>query len=246
MSARSTFTASLTSSWFLFVPIDISGATGQYSERFTVSGADFKYQYQWDLRDSIGVEATPVYTYGLNPYGHDVDETLELLYQRQLSATWTASVGAGPLFIQSTGPAYGSVQDVTYAANASLSHQIRESQFALSYQRAFIVSFLEPALASDEINFNTHVPISKHWIVTSNFLYVRELGSIQAGSGTIYGGSGQAAYQIGSRAQLFAQASRLSQSYNFGLPQPYAFTQNQFSVGIRLNVGNPITRGGTQ
>lgn len=243
-SARSTFTASLTGSWFLLAPAAATNLSGIISERFMASGADFKYLYQLTPHDSIGIEATPLYMYGLGPSGHNTDETLEVLYQRQINATWSVQLGAGPLFAQSSGSLYGSVHELTYAVNAGLTHQIRKAQFSLNYQRALLLSFLAPAEASHEISLDTHIPLGRNWILTSDFVYLRELGSIQAGSGTIYGGSGQIAYQIGSRTQLFAQGSTMSESFNIGLPQPYAFTQNQFGGGIRFNVGRPITRGG--
>ncbi len=246
ISTRAIATASLTSSWFLLVPADLAGSSGLFSERFMASGGDLKYEYLLTPQDTIGVEATPVYLYGLNPTGHAETETVEGLYKRQLTSTWNAEIAAGPLFVQSSGPEFGSVKATSYAVNASLTRQVERSQLSLTYQRAFVVSFLEPAQVSNEVGFNTHIPLSSHWILTASTTYVRESGSIQAGSGTIYGGTGQIAYQVASRMQLFAQFSRLSQSYNLGLPQPYAFSQNQFGAGLRFNLGNPITRGGVQ
>lgn len=248
MSTRLTFTGTLTSSWFLLVPIDYAGASGSFSERFMINGGDFRLDYQLDLKDTIGAEVTPIYVYGLNPVGHDTDETLQAIYKRQVTSTLTVEAGAGPLFIQSTSPAYGNFQDTSYAVNAAVSHQIRHSQFTLMYQRAIVVDFLGPPLADHEVNFNSHIPLASHWIITSNALYIHDLGNALEGPGTIYGGSAQIAYQIAHKVQLFAQYSRLSQNFALGQiqAQPYAFSQNQFGAGIRFNIGNPITLGGVQ
>jgi hypothetical protein len=38
-----------------------------------------------------------------------------------------------------------------------------------------------------------------------------------------------------------------SENFTSGVPpQSLGFTRNQFGGGIRFNLGNPITRGGTQ
>ncbi len=247
MSTRMTFTGTLATSYFLLVPSSVSGPNGSYAERFVTSGADFRLDYQLTPRNTVGGAITPVYIYGISPSGHELAETIQATYQRQLTATLNASVGAGPLFIQASSPLYGSIQDTSYAINAGLSRQIRQSQFQLTYSRAFVVDLLSPPIVSNSFGFNTYFPMKKQWILVGAATYTRQAGTRQYGTESIYGGSAQLAYRVGSRMQLFSQYSFISENLNQELSvQPYGFTRNQFGGGIRFNLGNSITRGGVQ
>ena len=136
MSAKMTFTGTATGAFFLMVPADVIGANENITERFLTSGADLRLDYQLTLRDTVGAELTPIYLYGITPEGHEAAETIQATYQRQLTPTWNVRAGAGPLFIQSSSAEYGSSQNTSYAVNASLNRQVRQSQFAASYSRA--------------------------------------------------------------------------------------------------------------
>jgi hypothetical protein len=243
MSARMTFDATLTGAYFLLIPTDVPGvgsSTG--SERLVTGGADLQLNYQWTARDTIGVEATPIYIDGLFPEGHNVAETVQGVYQRQLSPTLSMRIGAGPLFFQSSSPLFGSVRSTSYSLNASLSRAIRQSQFTLSYSRGILVNFLSPAVASNTIGFNTYMPLKRNWIVLGNANYAHDAGTSTYGSATVYGGAGQIAYQVTPKFQIFARYSLLSQSYGSVAGAPsYSFIRNQISSGIRFNLGNPIT-----
>lgn len=241
-SVRTTWTGTLTGAYFLLVPAHpaVAGAT---AERYITTGLDLRMNYQWTLRDTLGAELTPVYLLGLTPSGHTYAETLEGIYQRQLNATTTVQVGAGPLFIQSTSQQFGSERDVTYALNASISRQVRQSQFSLGYQRAFVVSFLSQATTGNLVNFNAYIPMSHHLLATGTASYTHNSGSY---AGTIYGGTGQISYLLGAKTRLYAEYSGTSQDLSIGLPHSYNFTQNKFGAGIRFNLGNPVTRGGVQ
>lgn len=256
MSARLTLSATGIGAYFLMVPSYRGNAVGLFSERFTTAGGDVRLDYQWTPRDVIGADLTTVFIYGFHPTGHDTAETLQAAYQRQITPTLTVRGAAGPLFIQSSSSLYGNVNDISYAANASLTRQEKQNQFTLAYTRAFVVSFLTPAITANEINFNAYVPFGNHWVLTSNALYTRETigaatvnGVAQSGtsgSGSIYGGSARIGYLLGTRAELYGIYNRISENLSFGLPQPYNFSQNKFGAGIRFNLGNPITRGGVQ
>ena len=195
----------------------------------------------------MGGAITPIYIYGFHPNGHEVAEIVQATYQRQLTPTLSVSAAAGPLFIQASSPVFGSIQDTSYAVNASLSRQIRQSQFAVGYGRAFVVNLLSPAVVSNEVNFSAYQPLRNRWIVVGNATYVHETGSGLYGSANIYGGTGEIAYQVASKMQFFARYSLLSQHFNRETSlQSYGFTRNQIGGGIRFNIGNPITRGGVQ
>jgi hypothetical protein len=225
----------------------VSGPNNSFTERFITSGADFRLNYQLSPRDAVGGSVTPIYILGLTPSGHELAETIQATYQRQLTSTLAVRAGAGPLFIQSSSSLYGSAQNTSYAINASIIRQIRQSQFQLSYSRAFIVNFLTPAILSDAVGFNAYLPLKRRWIFVGTASYTHDSGDQQYGSATIYGGSAQIAYQVGSKMQLFAQYSLLSEDFNREvLLQAFDYTRNKFGGGIRFNLGNPITRGGVQ
>lgn len=243
-SERMTFSAALTGSYFAIAPVQRSPAEFASDQKFTANGADLRLDYQLTPKDSIGVAVTPVYILGLTPSGHDTDEVVQATYQRQLTKTLSVRVGAGPLFIQAYSPTVGNVNDTNYAVNASLARKIKQSQFALSYGRAFVVSFLAPGTVAHSVGFDSYVPLSRNWIVTSNVTYVRDIANGQNNSGTLYGGSGQLAYQILPKTQLVMQYSRISQSSLLGQSTPYNFSRNQIGGGVRFNFGSPVAAGG--
>jgi hypothetical protein len=241
-SVRTTWTGKLTGAYFLLVPAHPAVAHVP-AERYATTGLDLRMNYQWTLRDTLGAALTPVYLLGLTPSGHTYAETLEATYQRQLNATTTVQGGAGPLFIQSTSTFFGHQNRASYALNASITRQVRQSQFSLGYQRAFVVSFLTQPATGNMVNLNAYVPLSHHWLASGTASYTHNSGSY---AGTIYGGSGQISYLLGTKAQLYAQYSGTSQNLSIGLPHSYNFSQNKFGAGIRFNLGNPVTRGGVQ
>lgn len=247
LNERLTFDASLTGAIFLIVPKDVTRVGSSGTERIVTSGADFRVAYQRTERDTIGFAVTPVYLLGFTPAGHEIAETVQGTFARQLTPTLSASVAAGPLFIQSSSPVFGSVQATSYAVNAGLSRQIRQSQFSLTYSRAFMVNFLTPAVVSNGAGFSTYLPLRRNWILLGNATYTHDSGTTNYGTGNIYSGSAELAYQIATKLQLFGRYSLLSQSFAAasGL-QAYSFTRNQFTGGIRFNLGNPNTPGGVQ
>lgn len=256
ISTRMTFTGTLTAGYFLLVPAHVAASFSGFTERFISTGADLRLTYLWTPRDTVGAEVTPIYIYGLHPSGQIAVETVQGTYQRQLTSTLSARVGAGPLFIQSSsttynGKTYPSAQNVNYAVSASLSRQIRQSQFTAGYSRAILVNLFEPGLVANLYSFSAYLPFERRWIFTSGASYIEEGLGGAFGSIKVFGASGQMSYQIASKVQLFALYSRLSEDFGNGLAQqPYRFTRNQFGAGIRFNLGNPIaspiTNGGTQ
>lgn len=250
ISARMTFTGTLTGAYILMVPAaNVAGANPDIAERFITSGADLRLDYQWTPRDSVGVEATPVYMYGLRPGGHEALETVQGVYQRQLSSTLTARVGVGPLFAQSSSALFGSANDTSYAITASISRQVRQSQFSATYSRALMVDIFEPPIVADTAVGSAYLPMGSHWIFSGagSYVYMGASATYGYGAGDFYGGSGQIAYQLTSKMQLFALFSLLSETFSIGPGQPsVGFTQNRFGGGIQFNLGNAITRGGAQ
>jgi len=247
MSPKMTFTGTATGAFFLMVPADVVGANENITERFLTTGADLRMDYQWTLRDTVGVELTPIYLYGITPTGHEAAETIQGTYQRQLTPTWTARVGAGPLFIQSSTSEYGSSQYTSYAVNGALSRQVRQSQFSGSYSRALLVNLLGPSFVADSLGASGYTPVGGHWIITESASYTRYSGSATYEAGHLLGGSAQASYQVSSQVQLFAVYSVFSEDFaTTTSPSTSGFTRNQFSGGIRFNLGNPMTRGGMQ
>ncbi len=248
VSDRMTFTADATTGYFLLVPTNRSFSS-VYGERFITSGANAQLNYQLTAKDTIGGAMTALYIDGLTPSGHATVEAPEFLYKRQLSAVLKVEAGAGPLFVQSTGttelglttPAY---KDTSYALNAGISRQVRQSQFSLAYSRAFVVSFLAPGVIANQVGFTGYVPMAHHWILTSAASYVHENSTIYGG--TIYGGSAQMSYLIGPRTELYGLYSVYSQNLSGGAANSYGFTRNKFGAGIRFTLGNPTTPGGTQ
>ncbi len=247
MSDRLTLTGTLTGGFFMLIP-HVEGPNTNEAERLATGGADLKLEYQQTFKDTIGIEATPVYIYGLRPTGHEAAETLQGTYARQLTPTLTARVAAGPLFVQSSVAPFGSIRQTSYAVNGSLSRHIRQSQFAVTYNRAILVNLLEPSYLSNSVGANAYLPFGSHWIFTGAASYTANGASTNAGSGHIVGGSGQMAYQVTSKMQIFGLYSLISENYSVGgtTPQTAGFTRNQFGGGIRFNLGNPITRGGVQ
>jgi hypothetical protein len=246
LSERLTFDGTITGGFFLLVPNSAAHASPSATERFVTSGADLKLSYQLTPRDIVGGEATPIFIYGLSPGGHEVAEVVQGIYQRQLTATLSASVGAGPLFIQSSSPVYGRVRATSYAINAALTRSLRQSQFAVLYSRAFVVNLLSPAIASNSFGGSAYVPLKGHWIAFGAGNYVHDSGTSTYGGATIYGGSGELAYQVQTKFQLFARYSVSSQSFNEVTgQQPYSFVRNQIGGGIRFNLGNPTTAANT-
>ena len=246
MSPRLTFTGTLTGGFFLLIP-DVEGPNSNAVERLATGGADLKLEFQRTLNDTIGIEATPLYVYGLRPTGHEAAETVQGTYQRQLTPTLTARVAAGPLFVQTSISPFGSIRKTSYAVNGSLSRQIRQSQFAVTYSRALLVNLLEPSYLSNSVGSSAYLPFGSHWIFTGAESYTVNGANSEISSGHILGGSAQIAYQATSKMQIFALYSLLSESYSIGATsQTVGFTRNQFGGGIRFNLGNPITRGGVQ
>jgi len=250
MSARMTFTGTLTGAYFLMVPAaNVAGANPNIAERFVASGADLRLDYQWTPRDSIGVEATPLYVDGLQPGGHQALETVQGIYQRQLTSTLTVKVGAGPLFSQTSSPLFGSANNDSYAVTASISRQLRQSQFSAVYGRALVVNILEPPVVADTAAGSAYLPMGGHWIFSGagSYVYTGANATYGYGSGYFYGGSAQVAYQMTSKMQLFALYSLLSENFSSGPgTSSIGFTQNRFGGGIQFNLGNAITRGGAQ
>ena len=247
MSAKMTFTATLTGAYFLEVPTLVSGGNVGGVQRFVTSGADVRVDYQWTPRDSVGVAATPMYVDGLRPTGHQAAETVQATYQRQLTSTLTASVGAGPLFVQSSGSVFGSANNNSYAVNASLSRQVRQSQFSAGYSRGLMVDLLQPALVTNTFSGSAYLPEGSHWIFSGAGSYSHNAANSFYGAGHLYGGSAQASYQVTSQMQLFALYSFFSQTFSFGSAQQSGgYSSNQFSGGIKFNLGNANTHGGAQ
>lgn len=241
-SARTTWTGSLTGSYFLLVPAN-PGTTQVTAERYLAGGADLRMEYQWTLKDSFGAALTPIYIAGIQPAGHSSAETLEAIYQRQMTATTKIEAGAGPLFIQSTSHQFGSIQTTSYALNASIAQQARQSEFQLSYNRSFVVNFLSPAITANQVSLGAHVPLPHHLLLTGAGSYTQNSGTY---SGRIGGGSVRIAYLLGQKAQIYGVYSGTSQDVSIGLPELYNFNQNKFGAGIRFNLGNPVTNGGEQ
>ncbi len=247
LSPRLTFVGSLTSGFFLLVPADVQTTTGGFSERLITSGADLRLDYQWTPRDAVGVQVTPIYIYGLRPSGRVTIETVEGVYQRQFTPTLTARVGAGPLFLQSSSSSFRGTNDVNYAVNASLSRQVRQSQFTVGYSRAILINLAEPALISNSFNFNAYIPLKRRWILTGAASYLREGGSGAYGAIQIYGGAVQTSYQITPRFQLFALYSLGSETFGSGSTlQGFGYTRNKVGGGIRFNLGHSTVSGGSQ
>jgi hypothetical protein len=247
MSPKMTFTGTATGAFFLMVPADVAGANSNIAERFLTSGADLRLDYEWTFRDTVGVEATPIYLYGLRPAGHESAETIQGTYQRQLTPNLMARVAAGPLFIQASSAEYGNSQNISYAVNASLTRQLRQSQFAANYSRALLVNLLSPSFVSDSFGASGYTPLGSHWIFTETGSFTRYSGTGIYNAGRLFGGSAQASYQISSQVQLFALYSVLSENFSTTTTSSTSgFSRNQFNGGIRFNLGNPMTRGGTQ
>jgi hypothetical protein len=248
MSPKMTFTATGTGAYFLEVPTFVLGSTVVYSaQRFITSGADVRVDYQWTRRDNFGAAVTPIYVYGVTPSGHQSAETVQATYQRQLTSTLNVTVGAGPLFVQSSSPDFGNTTTNSYALNASVSRQLRQSQFSASYSRALLVNLLEPAVASNSVGGNAYLPKGNHWIFSGAGSYTHSAATELYGAGRVVGGSAQASYQFTTEMQFFAQYSIISQTYSYGTAGPSSgFTRNQIGGGIRFNLGNAITHGGVQ
>lgn len=247
LSSRSTFTAALTTSFFLMVPNGQSASTGTYTERFLTNGADLRFAYQVSPRNALGIAVTPIYIYALTPSGHETAETVQATWKRQWTSNLSVSAGAGPLFIQSSNSQFGSSQDISYAVNAGLSRQVRQSQMDLTYSRAFVVNLLSPAVASNSVGFSTYYPMGKRWILSGAASYSHQSAAKQFGAVTVYGGSGQVARQFGAGMQIFARYSLASQGYDNGPGvSNYSYVRNQFGGGIRFNLGNSSNTGGMQ
>jgi hypothetical protein len=246
MGPRLTFTGSLTSGLFIDLPADVSG-TVRFSQRSVPSGADLRLDYQWTPRDTIGGELTPIYIYGIDPPGHVLAEAVQISYRRQLTPNLSARAAAGPLFVQGSSPTFGSINDTSYALSASVSRQIRQSQFSVGFNRAFVVDFLSPSLVSNSLSGTAYLPIRRHWIFTGTANYTRDSGQGAYGSEAFYGGTAQLAYQVGARLQLFARYSVQAQDFNQQANlTAYNFVRNQFGGGIRLTLGSATPTGGMQ
>lgn len=247
LSQRWTFTGAVTSGLFLMIPHG-SGVNHSISEKFVTSGADLRLDYQLTRRSKVGVELTPIYIYGIQPNGHELAEAALGTYQRQLTPTLSIRAGAGPLFIQSSSPLFGSFRDTSYAVSAGLTRQVRQSQFGVFYNRAFLVNLLSPGVISNAFSGSARLPFGKHWIYTGLGDYVTDTSSAAAyGSGRVISQSSQLAYMIGTRVQIFGLYSVLSEQFSSGTSsQTYGFTRNQFGGGIRLTLGNPTTSGGIE
>lgn len=250
INTRMTFSGTATGAFFLMIPSDLqsSVSNSNFAERFLTVGGDARLTYQLTLRDTVGGAITPIYINGISPSGHETAETLQATYARNLTPTFTATVAAGPLFIQSSAAGIGNFQDTSYAINASLSRQLRQSEFSVNYTRAILVNLLEPAIISNSISSTAYLTWGNNWIFTGSGSYTHNAGSGQAyGPGHVYGGSAQIAYQVEKNLQLFALYSLLSESFSSSVnASSLGFTRNQFGGGIRFNLGNPITRGGIQ
>ncbi len=256
INSRTTFAGSATGSFFMMIPFPVTTTSTstapspqELAERFIASGGDALLSYQLTLRDAVGAEITPVYIYGLNGAGDEAAETVQATYARELSPTFTASVGVGPLFIQSSSFQLGSVkvgslQTTSYAINASLSRQMKQSQFAVNYSRAILVNLLEPPIVANSVNSNAYLGLGNNWIFTGAGSYTHDGGAgALFGPGQFYGGSAQIAYQVAKSIQFFALYSVFSESFSLGTNQPsFGFTRNQFGGGIQFNLGNPIAR----
>jgi hypothetical protein len=248
MSPKMTFTATATGAYFLEVPTFVVGSTIIYpAQRFITAGGDVRMDYQWTPRDAFGVAVTPIYVYGVTPSGHQSAETVQGTYQRQLTSTLTASVAAGPLFIQSSSSSFGNTTNNSYAVTASVSRQIRQSQFLAGFSRALLVNLLQPAVVSDTFNGSAYLPVGNHWIFSGAGSYSHTAANFYYGAAHVIGGSAQASYQLTTKMQFYAQYSFISQTYSFGSTErATGFTRNQFGGGIRFNLGNAITHGGVQ
>lgn len=246
MSARMTLTATLTGAYFLEAPVTVAQKNPTVAQRFITAGLDARMDYQWTARDSVGVALTPIYVEGLSPSGHQSAETLQGTYQRQLTSTLTASVAAGPLFIQSSSSQFGSANNNSYAVTASISRQQRQSQFTAGYSRALLINLLEPPLVTHGVSASAYLPKGTHWIFSGAGSYSANAATAFYGAGHMYGGSAQGSYQVTRQMQLFALYSLISQTYTFGSTQQLSgFTRNQFGGGIQFNLGNAVTPGGT-
>jgi hypothetical protein len=250
INTRMTFSATATGAYFLMVPsfVQITPTNTNLTQRFLTAGGDARLTYQLTLRDLVGAAVTPVYIHGLTPSGNESAEALQATYARNLTPTFTAQIAAGPLFIQSSSGPLGNFQNTSYAVNASLSRQLRQSQFSVNYVRAIVVNLLSPAIVSNSVNSTAHLGFGNNWIFTGAGSYTHNAGNGQVyGPGQYLGGSAQIAYQIGKDLQLFALYSVFSESFSTAADAPsVGFTRNQFGGGIRFNLGNPITRGGLQ
>lgn len=245
-SSRITLAATLTSGFFLMVPADITNPNRSYTERFITSGGDFRLDYLLTPKSQVGVELTPIYIYGLTPTGHEVAETVQGTYTRQLSSTISARVAAGPLFIQSSSPLFGSVQASSYAINAGVFRRLRQSQFSVSYSRSFLINLLSPAIIANSFGGSAYLPFGGRWIFTGAGSYTSDSGSTASyGTGRVIGGQSQIAYQVRRKFQIFALYSLLNENFSqINTTNSLGFTRNQFGAGIRFNLGNPMTSGG--
>lgn len=250
INSRMTFSGTATGAYFLMVPTHVLASTPYQNrtERFLTVGGDARLTYQLTLRDTVGAVITPLYIDGITPSGQESAETVQATYARELSPTFTAQVAAGPLFLQSSSKALGSFQNTSYSINASLSRQLRQSQFSVNYARAILVNLLAPAIVSNSISSMAYLGFGNKWIFTGSGSYTHNGGNGQAyGPGHLYGGSAQIAYLIGKDLQIFALYSVISESFSTAANMPSeGFTRNQVGGGIRFNLGNPVTRGGIQ
>ena len=179
-----------------------------------------RVDYQWTPRDVVGGSCDPVYVYGVTPSGHQSAETVQGTYQRHLTSDVNGMVGAGPLFIQSSSPQIRQHDDNSYAVNASISRQLRQSQFSAGYTRAFLVNLLEPAVATDSIQ---RMLISPRGITGFSAERVRihtAAATDVYGAGHVVGGSAQISYQLTTEMQFFAQYSIFRRLYSYGTAQP--------------------------
>lgn|GEM_PF-6392949 len=250
LSAKWTATGTLTSGFFLEAPSNVAGANGNFSQRLLASGGDLQLGTQWSPRDTIGIEITPIYIYGIRPSGHLAAETVMATYTRQLNATWSATAGAGPLFVQGSSSQFGGIQETSYAANAGVGHLIRHSQLSAGYSRAFLINLLTPATVGNSFNFNANVPLTVHWIFAGAAGYSMQSGS-NTYSGHVGGGSAQLSYQFQPRLQFYALYSVSSENFSDNSSGSSAqsnsgFTRSQFGGGVRFNLGNTTTQGGVQ
>ena len=245
-TSRLTFTGTLTTGFFLIVPADIANPNHSYTERLITSGADLRLDYLLTPKSQVGAEITPIYIYGITPSGHEVAETVQGTYTRQITSTISARVAAGPLFIQSSSPLFGSVQATSYAISASAFRRLRQSQFGVAYDRAFLVNLLAPAIVSNALTGSAYLPFHGRWIYTGAATYAMDSGSAQTyGTGKVFGAQTQIAYQIRRKFQLFALYSVLNERFSEpDITTTLGFTRNQFGGGIRFNLGNPMTSGG--